>query len=118
MQRITTCLLPQMSYGNDQYMTVRIIVEGFPLKDMYSVLCQSDEDNKDDNWSKILKLGVPERVRCLMLILAHDRLLTNYTKIRMGMGYAMCSIVIIHWKQLCMCLGIVVIRGNMNKGDT
>lgn len=76
-------------------MEVGTSVEIFLVKYIYIYirLYHSDEDIKDDNWSKIQKLGVLERFNCLVWILTQDRLLTNYSKSRMGMRHVMYQIM-------------------------
>jgi hypothetical protein len=58
---------------------------------MYQNLCGIDKDVADPKWSKILKLMVPERVKTMLWMVVHNRLLTNDLKSRMGLGHGMCS---------------------------
>lgn len=58
---------------------------------LYQELGGFQNNIAESNWCMIWKLAVPERVRCFMWLMRHERLLTNYAKSRMGIGSAMCE---------------------------
>lgn len=59
---------------------------------MYLHLSNEKEDSVNEGWMMVWMLNVPERVRTFMWLLKHDRLLTNLSKSRKGMGSAMCNL--------------------------
>lgn len=47
---------------------------------------------EDEDWRRVWNLNVLERVKSFMWLLKHDRLLTNASKSKMGLGSTMCSL--------------------------
>lgn len=64
----------------------------FSLREVYHVIDVVECSREDDDWRKILKLQVPERCRSFVWMLKHDRLLTNLSKSRKGLGHASCKL--------------------------
>jgi len=83
---------PNDSAGADVRYCMENSVGEIVIKEMYNDLCGFDDDyGYDLHWKKIWKLHVPERVRCLVWFMKHERLLTNSHKNMMGLGSAMCD---------------------------
>ncbi|GAU43930.1 hypothetical protein TSUD_28720 [Trifolium subterraneum] len=91
LHKFAASLPPNDAYGKDEFIVAGADASNFSVAAMYSILCNHDSSLMDAAWIKIWKLGVPERVRTLVWLLTHDRLLTNYNKHRMGLGTALCS---------------------------
>lgn len=87
MQNINTCLPPNEEYGNDEYIVLGLGNGVFFIRDMYMALANFDEENMDDLWGDIWNLNVPEGIKYFMWILAHNILLTNFSKSRKGWGH-------------------------------
>lgn len=62
----------------------------FSVDVMYNLLCNIGVAIIDKVWCKIRKLCSPERVRCFIWLLNHDRILTIYNKSGMGIRHVMC----------------------------
>jgi ribonuclease HI len=54
-------------------------------------MCGHQNEVPDSLWKKIWRLKVPERVRFLMWMVIHNRLLTDSLKSKMGLRHAMCE---------------------------
>ncbi|GAU13938.1 hypothetical protein TSUD_262650 [Trifolium subterraneum] len=92
MNKIAAIPPPCEENGSDEPVGICSNSNGFSVTIMYEQLCGIVRDNvESNNWIKVWKLNVPERVRCFVWLLLHDRLLTNYRKSRMGLGHAMCN---------------------------
>ncbi|PNX60889.1 ribonuclease H [Trifolium pratense] len=54
-------------------------------------LCGIHDEDGDSVWRKVWHLKVPERVRTLVWMTVHNRLLTNSLKSEMGLSHALCD---------------------------
>ncbi|CAI8583459.1 unnamed protein product [Vicia faba] len=65
----------------------------FSIKEMFKEIEGYKFKNADGDWNKIWKALVPKRCKSFLWILKHDRLLTNFSKSKKGLGSAV-------WKSL------------------
>jgi hypothetical protein len=91
LHKIAAIPPPSEENGCDEPVGICSDNNGYSVTAMYEQICGIQRENADTIWSKVWKLNVPERVRCFIWLLLHDRLLTNYRKSRMGLGHAMCT---------------------------
>jgi ribonuclease HI len=89
--KIATLPTPTDANGKDERAGIGGTNMEYYVAAMYDQLCSYDIQDADPVWNSVWKLRVPERVRCFIWLLLHDRLLTNHRKNRMGIGHAMCS---------------------------
>jgi ribonuclease HI len=91
LNKIAAIPPPCEENGSDEPVGICSNNNGYSVTAMYEQLRGIVKANSDPVWSKVWKLNVPERVRCFIWLLLHDRLLTNYRKSRIGLGHAMCN---------------------------
>ncbi|KAI5416653.1 hypothetical protein KIW84_041617 [Lathyrus oleraceus] len=90
IQRMATIMPPSTNAG--PYIRVGIGQDGksFSVGTMYGLLDDYGEGTSSETWRNIWKIQAIERVRHFLLIVQHDRLLTNSRRHRMCLGSAMC----------------------------
>lgn len=62
------------------------------IKDMYRHLYNVKGESIDEGWMILWRLNVPKRVRTFIWLLKQDRLLTNFSKSKKGIGFSMCNL--------------------------
>jgi len=82
---------PHIIHGSDVRGSFSGDHENYLVAALYQELERFQNNITNSNWRMIWKLAVPERVRCFMWLMKHERLLTNYSKSRMGIRTATCA---------------------------
>ncbi|CAJ2658831.1 uncharacterized protein LOC123896880 [Trifolium pratense] len=89
-KKIAAILPPNDDYGGDERVSIGGSTQQFSVANIYNNLCGFNEKDVNTIWMKIWRLKVPERVRTLIWLIFHKRLLTNSLKSKMGLHHAMC----------------------------
>jgi hypothetical protein len=89
--KIAALLPPGSNMGDDQQVCKENAMGIFSISEMYHALCDFDMNSTASVWHHIWRLKVPRRVRAFILLVNHDRLLTNDRKNRMGLSTDMCD---------------------------
>ncbi|KAK2435125.1 hypothetical protein QL285_020204 [Trifolium repens] len=89
--KIAALLPPGSNMGDDQQVCKENAMGIFSISEMYHALCDFDMNSTASVWHHIWRLKVPGRVRAFILLVNHDRLLTNDRKNRMGLSTDMCD---------------------------
>jgi hypothetical protein len=82
---------PQMEAGEDCMLVELNDAGRMSVKSTYNHLDHYGAATEEKVWKRICRLKVPERVRYFIWLLCHNRLLTNASKSKMGLGSAMCN---------------------------
>lgn len=80
-----------INVGPDYRMGLRMEGNNYSVSKMYKNLTQNEDMVATDDWKKIWKLKVMERIQYFVWKMQHDGLLTNQKKARMGLGSAICG---------------------------
>ncbi|CAJ2650297.1 unnamed protein product [Trifolium pratense] len=91
LMKIAAIIPPKDEYGNDERVGIGRNNCGFSVAGMYNNICCHHEVEDNNMWRKAWRLKVPERVRTLVWMILHNRLLTNSLKNKMGLSHAMCE---------------------------
>lgn len=90
--KLRSCAPPSTNYIADCFCFAGTTQGFFSIKAMYQEMEESDGEIEDEDWKNIWKVVVPERCRTFLWLLKHDRLLTNFSKSKKGLGYTGCSL--------------------------
>lgn len=89
---INAILPPMVDNEDDKFMIDSEEDGSFFVKNMYVKLMQEGDADGNNIWNHIWSMKVPERVKCFIWILMHDRHLTNYRLSSWGFGSSSCSL--------------------------
>lgn len=92
INKLHSCMPPREGTFTDVFCFADTRNEEFSFKDVFNAVSGFADYEEDGNWSAIWKLQVPERCRRFIWLLHHDRLLTNHSRSRKGIGSATCNI--------------------------
>jgi hypothetical protein len=83
---------PAADMGNDVCLWPGNSNGKFTVSSAYRLMCMEceEDDSQREEWSKVWKLEVHERVRCFIWMARHGRLLTNQMKHNMRLGEPYC----------------------------
>lgn len=97
----------------------------FSVKAMYHELADCKEHVDDRDWMQIWKASVPKRCKISVWLLKQDRILTNFSKNRKGIGSAGCKLCgntcesTLHAVHDCSkCYHIGILHNKSSKLDT
>lgn len=92
LEKIKACVPPSLDFNTDVFYFAGTGNKEFSIKEMFKTIDGHDIDPVDKDWNKIWKASVSERCRSFLWILKHDRLLTNFSKSKEGLGSASCNL--------------------------
>lgn len=92
IEKLKSCLPLIMGHDADIFCFAGTGDNEFSVKDMFNELEGYNTEDIDGEWNKIWKASVPERCKTFMWLLKHNRLLTNLSKNKKGLGNAGCNL--------------------------
>jgi hypothetical protein len=91
LRKIAAISPPREEYGDDERVGIGGNSCGYSVANMYNNLCGYHGEDDNSLWNNVWRLKVPERVRTLVWMMNHDRLLTNSLKNKTGLSHAVCG---------------------------
>jgi hypothetical protein len=78
INKLHAIMPPRMDNHDDQRAWSGTPTGTFSIASAYMMLCRFNDDERHADWQLIWKIKIPERVRCFVWLIRHDRLITNY----------------------------------------
>lgn len=78
--KIKYILPPHQELGADMNLCPGDVFGNFTVASTYSLLCDHASMDRNDNWKRIWRLGVPERVKSFLWLVLHGSLITKERK--------------------------------------
>lgn len=88
--KIKSILPPHQELGADMNLCPRDVFGNFTVASTCSLLCDHASMDRNDNWKRIWRLGVPERVKSFLWLVLHGSLKTNERKNKMHLSTPYC----------------------------